>query len=257
MASAMIILFRDGLAACLRGAAWFAASLLLAAGPAAHSASFTIDPLKVELGAGQSSAVMRVQNIGSDMLTLQLQAKRWVQDPNGDRLEATRELIATPQIFRIKPGSQQIVRIAMMGKVDPSRELSFRLVFDEIPAPVAADFNGVQVATRVTIPLFVRSNDTVSPRLGIAVKDNGGGKLGIVVSNGGNAHAHIRKFIVSARDDEQKSPLEIDAPAYLLPGSTREFAIPAPGGAAGWGQHLSIKAINVKGSVEFDGPASP
>lgn len=229
------------------------ATLLVAAPDPARAASFTIDPLKVVLSESQASTVIRVQNTGKDTLTLQLQPRRWRQEPRTERLEPTRELVVTPQIFRIKPGSTQLVRIAMLGKPDPERESAYRLVFDEIPAPPAADFIGVQVAMQITIPLFISPQNRTNAALRLSVRESGNSKLIIVAENQGNAHTHLKKFIVARHGDDTVAPVEIEMPAYLLPGVTREFQVPRPLWMLESSEKVSIKAIGVTGTVEFDG----
>ncbi len=234
-----------------------AATLLIAVANLAQAASFTIDPLKVTLDDGRSSTVIRVQNTGGDTLTLQLQPRRWHQAQQTDRLEPTRELVATPQIFRIKPGATQLVRVALLGKPDADQETAYRLVFDEIPSPPAADFVGVQVATRVTIPLFVQAQKSAKPGLKVRLKASANGKLAIVADNQGHAHAHLRKFIVARQGDHAEAPLEFEASAYLLPGTVREFLVPLPQESVGPLEKLSVRAISMTGAVEFDGLAQP
>jgi fimbrial chaperone protein len=241
-------------------ACFAAATLLFAASGLAQAASFTIDPLKVTLTEGHSSTVIRVQNTGGETLTLQIQPRRWQQAQQAqqaDRLEPTRELVATPQIFRVKPGATQLVRVALLGKPDADQETAYRLVFDEIPSPPAADFVGVQVATRVTMPLFVDAKNPAKSGLKVTLKESTGGKLAIIADNQGHAHAHLKKFIVARPGAPAEAPLEFDAPAYLLPGTVREFIVPLPQGSFGPLEKLSVRAIGMTGAVEFDGLAQP
>lgn len=248
---------RAGLVACSRAVALFAAALLFAKADPAYAASFTIDPLKVILAEGRTSTVVRVQNTGMETLTLQLQPRRWQQEGANDRLASTRELVATPQIFRIKPGSTQLVRVALIGQPDPDDETAYRLIFDEIVTPLASDFVGVQVAMRVSIPLFVSPQRPAKPGLKVSVKDSGNDKLLIIVDNRGNAHAHLKKFIVAKQGDEANAPMEIESPAYLLPGVVREFLVSRPPWLRDPSEKILIKAIGLSGAVEFDGPALP
>ena len=144
-----------------------------------------------------------------------------------------------------------------MGQPDPDDETAYRLVFDEIVTPLASYFIGVQVVMRVTIPLFVSPQKPAKPGLKVSVKDSGNGKLAIIVDNRGNAHAHLKKFIVAKQGDEANAPMEIELPAYLLSGVVREFLVPRPSWLSDSSEKLLIKAIGVSGAVEFDGPALP
>lgn len=245
--------------AILRGAALVAVSLMLflLIGAPASAASFTIDPLKVELSAARSSAVMRLQNDSAETLTIQVQPKRWRQEGQADRLEVSRDVVATPPIFRVRPGASQFVRIALLAKPDPVTEIAYRLVFDEIPPPPAEDFVGVQVATRISIPLFVVPSAPARPVLKLSLKPASAGGMAIAVQNAGTVHAHIRRMIIESRSDPSLSPVRVDTPVYILPGSTREVALPVAERLPGSPDRISIKAFTPAGPVEFDGSIRP
>lgn len=238
-------------------AAVLAAAFLLLAGSSARAASFTIDPLKVELSSSRNSAVMRLQNNSSSVLTIQIQPKRWRQERLGDRLDVSRELVATPQIFRIKPKASQLVRIALLGKPEAEMEAAYRLVFDEIPQPPTEDFVGVQVVTRVSIPLFVAPDAPAKSLLKLAIKTTEAGKVTVTLQNTGTAHAHIRRLTLESKDDPARGTAVVDTPLYLLPGAAREVSFAKSEGPIGPQEKLSIKAVTSTGVVELDGSPSP
>jgi len=77
--------------------------------------TFNISPLKITLSSNSSVAVIQLKNVGDSATTIQLQTMRWMQDGEGDKLQPTREIIATPQIFSIKAGATQLIRVGTLG----------------------------------------------------------------------------------------------------------------------------------------------
>ena len=82
---------------------------------ASVAGTFNISPLKITLSKNSSIAVIQLKNVGDSATTIQLQTMRRMQDGEGDKLQLTREIIATPQIFSIKAGATQLIRVGMVG----------------------------------------------------------------------------------------------------------------------------------------------
>src|SRR5450759_1169209 len=96
-------------AAVLTAAFFMAGSLNLAV-----AGTFQVTPVRVELSAQQSTTALTVSNNGSDPVVVQLQTSAWAQENGNDQYSSTDDLIATPPIFTIQPGANQIVRIGML-----------------------------------------------------------------------------------------------------------------------------------------------
>jgi len=123
--------------------------------PSALAGSFSVNPVRVELSAQRSSAVVQVENTGSSEVTVEARTFAWAQPDGKDQLSTTREVIVTPQVFRLKAGATQLLRIGALRKPDQSKEMPYRLVLEEIPPPPAPDVKGLQVALRISIPVFL------------------------------------------------------------------------------------------------------
>ena len=78
---------------------------------ASVAGTFNISPLKITLSKNSSIAVIQLKNVGDSATTIQLQTMRRMQDGEGDKLQLTREIIATPQIFSIKAGATQLINL--------------------------------------------------------------------------------------------------------------------------------------------------
>jgi fimbrial chaperone protein len=84
----------------------------------ALAGTFNVSPVKINLSKNSSTAIITVSNAGNSDTTIQLQTMRWVQDGEGDKLQPTREIIAKPQIFSIKAGATQLIRVGIVARPD-------------------------------------------------------------------------------------------------------------------------------------------
>ncbi len=242
------------------------AHLLCAALPAA-AGSFSIDPIRITLSEAKPSAVMRVENRGDASITVQLQVMRWSQLDSQDQLAPRRELLATPQIFRLKPGQVQVVRVALLRPVEEQRELAYRLLLDEVPPPPAADFRGLQMALRVSMPVFVQPKQDANAALTAAVIERDGRRQ-LQLSNRGQAHLQMTDLRLeslaqrfgaagdSSADASSAAPRIVyqhDKTLYVLPGQQRELILPTnaivPADAG-----LSLRAQTPVGTQQWSVP---
>ncbi len=233
-------------------------SLLCAAG-AASAGSFSIDPVRIQLSEAKPSAVMRVENRGDASITVQLQSMSWSQAGNQDQLAVSRELLATPQIFRLRPGQVQVVRIALLGTVDATRERAYRLLLDEIPPPPAAEFRGLQMALRISMPVFVQARAPAAASLAATVVERDGQRQ-LQLTNRGHAHLQLTGLQLQAQPAATSTTSATptlyshDKTLYVLPGQQRELPLPGQFPLAA-GQVLNLQAQTDSGAQEWPVPA--
>ncbi len=233
-------------------------ALLLCMSSLACAGSFSIDPVRIVLSEARPSAVMRVENRGEATTTVQLQAFSWSQAEQRDALMASRDLLATPQVFRLRPGQVQVVRIALLRPVDDQRELAYRLLLDEVPPPPAADFRGLQMALRISMPIFVQPRAAASAELAADVIARDGRQRLQLVNRG---HAHVQLNALSLKSLPATSPADPgtatlythDKTIYVLPGQQQELPLPAdlrwPAGTA-----LRLRAQTADGMRQWPVP---
>ncbi len=248
------------------------ARMLFLALPAC-AGSFSIDPVRIRLSEAQTSAVMRVENRGDAAITVQLQAMSWSQSDNRDQLAISRELLATPQVFRLRPGQVQVVRVALLRPVDAKRELSYRLLLDEVPPAPAKDFRGLQMALRISMPVFVQPREAAVGNLVATVIDRNGQRQ-LRLSNPGLAHLQLTGLSLQSLPSAAiSSPpdLHIEPSAlalaterllpvhgktlYLLPGQQRELALPDQTSFA-QGRLIRLRAQTEFGAQEWPVPVA-
>jgi fimbrial chaperone protein len=188
---------------------------------AAHGASLGVNPIRIDLSESAPTAALTLDNSGAGAIVVQLRLMRWTASGESDAYEGSDEIVATPPIMTVRPGQPQIVRVGLSRAPDPERELAYRLFFEEVPPPPTPGYQGVQVALRVGVPVFVSPTKSVRPDLRWRVVRNGGDSVTIHVSNVGSSHAKLtRVSLRGSRPDQVTQPQVI---GYLLPGQSRHL----------------------------------
>jgi|LauGreDrversion4_2_1035121.scaffolds.fasta_scaffold53587_4 fimbrial chaperone protein len=192
----------------------------------ALAGTFNVSPVKINLSKNSSTAIISVSNAGNSDTTIQLQTMRWIQEGEGDKLQPTREIIATPQIFSLKAGATQLIRVGMVTKPDPVNEIAYRLILDEIPSPPEPGFKGLQVALKITLPIFVQPQSKSVPELDFSWLQTQDKKIRVSIANHGSAHVQILRTKISDESDEKSVFFTQEKSLYILPGQSRylEFA---------------------------------
>ena len=132
------------------------ALLIIAALAAPASAStFNISPIRAQLNAAHRTEALTIMNADDSPVVVQIRVVRWSQKGGVEQLEDTRELLATPPVLQIPANSQQIIRVALRREPDGAQELTYRVIFEEVPQAAPKDFTGLRVALRLSIPVFV------------------------------------------------------------------------------------------------------
>ena len=197
----------------------FLLALFLACLPA-WGGTFQVSPVRATLSASRSIAALTVKNEGSEPAVIQVELVAWSQRDGKDVYVASKEIIATPPIFTVPPGGTQIVRVGLRRPPDPRVELAYRIYLQEVPARPAAGFQGLQVALRLGVPVFVNPASAVAPALKWSAR-RVGGEMKLGVANTGNAHVQVTGLALSAaRGPALAAPKTV---AYVLPGQSREW----------------------------------
>jgi fimbrial chaperone protein len=200
-------------------------ALLLAAIGPAFAGSIAVNPIRVNLSATQTTSPLVVRNSGAEPSVVQLQIVTWSQQDGKDVLVPSRALLATPPIFTVPAGGSQTVRVGLRQRTDANIEGSYRLILQEVPPPPKPEFRGLQVALRLSVPVFVAP--AAAPTTTLAWQANvtttpDSHALRIASLNTGNAHVQVLGFKLFSGGVELPlaSPAES---AYLLPGQRREW----------------------------------
>ena len=163
------------------------------------------------------------------------------------------------QIFNLKAGSTQIVRVGIAKKPEGPLELAYRLILEEIPPPPAPDFRGLQVALRISMPIFIKPETAAFPDLKVTTENprtDAGREIRLNFLNKGNAHLHLLGLRVFSPDDLATPSAIHENNIYLLPGQRKTLILTTKTKITP--ENVLIKASTPYGMMEFHAkPESP
>lgn len=211
--------------------------------------SFSVNPVRIDLSESVLNAVIHVENSSGTSVTIQLTTMLWSQENNKDQLRPTREIISTPQIFKLKPGATQLVRVGTLRKPDNEKELTYRLLLEEIPPLPPPDFKGLQVALKISMPIFFKPAKDAREKLQIAFTRDSERGLNLSMLNFGNGVAQLSG--IRLYDEAAPDTLLVSYPntVYVLPGQRHELSLRTIG--SGFGEKILIRAVMRGVPVEF------
>jgi fimbrial chaperone protein len=220
----------------------------------AQAGSFMIDPTRIELGPDQMSATLVLRNQDKQPIVIQADARHWRQQDGEDLLTPTRELLVTPPIITIAPGAEQVLRVALRRPLDPRQEMNYRIFLQEIAPPPQPGFRGVQVALRISLPVFAKAGEGVQPKpiwsARYLAQDHA---LRLVLENTGDAHLQLQDFALTQSQPQSQSPQALasrQSPRYLLAGQRQEWVLALDPAVRLTGQKLQLKATTYAGLLE-------
>jgi fimbrial chaperone protein len=227
------------------------ALLLSAATAATASAStFNISPIRAELTNGHRTEALTIMNAEDSPVVIQIHVLSWSQKNGAEQLEDTRELLATPPVLQIPANGQQIIRVALRREPDPSQELTYRVIFEEVPQAAPKDFTGLRVALRLSIPVFVApARGNASAAMAWASRWLPNGQLELAATNNGSGHLQITDF--EAQFPGSLMPLRGVTSKYVLPGSRMSWTLTPPADATRQGA-IPIHGHSDKGDFSAD-----
>ncbi len=234
-------------AACLYGA--------LLNGADCHAGAFAVSPTRIDLSDAQSRALIQIDNPTAEPVTLQLKLMAWSQPHGRDQLSPSREILATPQILTVKPGATQILRIGALRKADLHVELAYRLMLEEIPAPVPPDFKGLRVLLKVSLPVFLKPATDGKEQLEVALAADESQQLTLRISNSGNVAAHLRDISLHPADAPATLLASHPTSVYVLAGQQRIVVLKS--GDIVPGTRYLIKAASPSGPLQFHATLVP
>lgn len=200
---------------------------LSAAGPAL-AGSYNLSPTNLSLGEDNHSAILSVDNQGSDELRFHVTSFAWDESEQGEMLlDPTTDLVVFPTLFVLAPGERRQIRVGTTREAGAA-EQTYRVIVEELPSLSADGEQGVLVRTRMSVPVFLEPiRGAYSGRVG-SVASAGGG-VAVTVVNDGTLHFRARKVLVDGRDASGASVYAGSVDGwYVLAGHDRMFEVPLP-----------------------------
>jgi fimbrial chaperone protein len=194
----------------------------------AWSASLHVAPVSLRLAPGQGAVGITLSNPSDEPLVAQVRLFSWSQDVNDDHLAAQQDLVVSPPITNIPAHSEQTVRVVRPGGGDTSKELTYRLLIDELPngADGANDAAAVDIRIRYSVPLFVAPGAPASDASVSWTLVHHGNDWFVQAVNRGGTHAQLSAVKLTAADGHDVTVAE-GLLGYALAGSTRQWRVPA------------------------------
>ncbi|MFK3665887.1 molecular chaperone [Ochrobactrum teleogrylli] len=87
----------------------------------------------IDLSAQTAASNIRIWNDAKRPINVQARIYRWSQSNGADTYAEATDVVASPPISQLKPGSENIVRIVRTSKSPVKAEESYRLIVDELP----------------------------------------------------------------------------------------------------------------------------
>ena len=191
--------------------------------PRRHRRSFEVNPIRVDLSANARSAALSVRNSGTEAVVVQTSLVSWTQENGQDVYAPTKDILGTPPIATIPPGGEQILRLGMRRAPDPVNELAYRVFLREVPPPPKPGFQGLQVALRLSLPIFVQ------PRQGPAkatlvwnLELQGDDTLQLRLDNKGTGHIQVSEIALYQPCQEQPVASQSSL-VYVLAGQSHAW----------------------------------
>jgi fimbrial chaperone protein len=192
---------------------------------------------------------LTVRNSGSTAVVVQANVSAWSQQDGKDVLAPTNEVLISPPVMTIEPNREQIVRIGLRRAPDAERELSYRIFLTEVPPPPQPGFQGLVVALRIGLPLFVQPRQGAAKATLVWHAEVRDGNVNLKVDNQGTGHIQISTVeMFSAQAGEPVA--EYSGLAYVLPGQSREFQLKLRDVRIKKGDNLRMKVSTDAGAID-------
>lgn len=217
-----------------------------------RAGSFEVNPVRVDMSPAVRSVALSVRNAGTEAVVVQVSVQSWAQENGADVLAATSEILVSPPIATIPSGAEQIIRVGLRRAPDEKRELSYRLFLQEVPPPPKPGFQGLTVALRISLPIFVQPRQGSSKAelvWNAELRDDG--MIRLKMDNRGTGHIQISDIQMSL-PGEAEPVVSQSAAAYVLPGQSRQWDLKPRHSRVKKADRLHLKVSTDAGSVSND-----
>ena len=172
-------------------------------------AAYQLSPLNVTYdpaGAG-SAKVYTIVNDSDAPIAIEVRAEQRIVDIDGNEAnqDGSAYFSIQPSRMIIRPDSTQLVRVQYRGPSTVTRELSFRIISEQIPMPRGAqeEESGQMISFLFvySTSAYVRPSRIVESVEGTA-SVNEEGKLEVVLSNTGSVHQMLNSLSVTVEGSD-------------------------------------------------------
>jgi fimbrial chaperone protein len=197
------------------GIASLAAACVTLFAQTAQADGLAVYPLRVDLTATQTASSIQLTN--GDPAAQLIHARVFVWDQSGgtDKLTPARDIILSPPIFTLEPGTTQMLRLGLLDAVPPSTESAYRVVITEVPT--STQIGHIRLTLTLSIPVFVAPQNPAIPDLEVRAQRLDHRHVRLTFTNPGTAHVRVtdvRWRVPNSTHIEGQDPSLF----YVLPG---------------------------------------
>lgn len=188
----------------------------------ASAASLRISPIGIDMLSTERSAAITIANTDAEPVSLQIRLYKWSQVDGEEVLDPATDMIASPPSVTVPANASYTIRVARPAATPIDRELSYRLLIDELPKPAdpRTAGQGVRMVLRTSMPVFVADKSAMA-ELGWAVWQDSAGVYARAI-NTGRRHAKIAGLTLTTASGATVS-FGAGLNGYVLAGATKRF----------------------------------
>lgn len=188
-----------------------------------QAGSYTVRPVRIELSTRQLRTTIQIQNLGEEPTTIQAHIAGWNAKGAEEILSDNDDILLNPPIFTVAAGHTQFVRLGLRHPQPDTREGTYRLILEEVPAPPKPGFMGINTLLKISVPIFVKPR-VPSPQLAWTLERTSDQELRLSVENRGNTHVQIRTFAITASGVSEPGFAQNTA-TYVLQNARKDWVI--------------------------------
>lgn len=209
--------------------------LPIAASAAEAPGSVLIWPVNPVIEGEDRATALWLENPGTTPVTLQVAIYSWAQLDGKNAYAIQQDIVASPPIITVLPGSKQLVRLSRITQPPTQTERPYRVIVDEIPVDIADKSEprpaaAISFRMRYSLPLFsyavgagakaIAKSKVAppAPKLRWSIAEDGEGNL-IEIGNDGPVHARLTDVSFAGQT------LSAGLLGYALPGSSMQWRL--------------------------------
>lgn len=119
----------------------------------AEASTLRVAPISLQLTGGAKASSVRVWNDDREPLRIQARVFKWTVKNGKDILEPTRDVVASPPMATLAPGTENVIRVVRIAKKPVGARETYRLIIDQLPDRTHVKPGTINVLVRHAIPL--------------------------------------------------------------------------------------------------------
>ena len=196
----------------------------------ATAISLRVAPVLLDVTAPQGATKLTLRNDNKQTLQVQLRVFRWIQDPGGDRLIPTSDVVVSPPMMTLTPNTEYVVRVIRVATHPVNAEESYRVLVDELPDPAQRRNGVVSLVVRQSIPVFFANPDATPASVTWSIK-RGPNSYIVSAANAENKRLRVSMLRLANRQGTSLAQ-SAGLVGYVLGGSQVSWSIQANHAAA-------------------------